>query len=101
MPLSLGFSEGLGLVRACATMPNRFSAAQVELTVSSVPAKVKQEYTTYSMPLLKTLYIAPEVQQNAQIGPVRKGEQVPDGKKTSQTAKFTTEKWSGRNPIVQ
>ncbi len=91
------------------------SAAQVELTVTSVPAEVKQEYTTYGVPLLKTpsyctrlaaklqfqRLLLPTSADSADVGHrmsiirVRKGEQFPDEKKTSQTAKFTAEKWSG------
>jgi hypothetical protein len=66
------------------------TAAQVEVTVTSVPAEVKQEYTIYGVPLLKTPSYCTRVAPNAQSGDlVRKGEQVPDGKKTSLTAKFT------------
>ena len=72
----------------CATTPKGLPAAQVEVTVTSDPAEVKQEYTIYGVALLKTPSYCTRVAANAQTRGVRKGEQVPDGKETSLTAKF-------------
>jgi len=52
----------------CATTPKGLTAAQVEVTVTSVPAEVKQEYTIYGVPLLKTPSYCTRVAANAQSG---------------------------------
>ena len=44
------------------------TAAQVELTVTSVPAEVKREYTICSVVLLKTPSYCTRVAANAQTG---------------------------------
>jgi hypothetical protein len=46
---------------------NGLSAAQVELTVSSVPPEVKQEYTIYGVALLKTPSYCTRVAAKAQF----------------------------------
>jgi hypothetical protein len=73
--------------------PKGLTAAQVELTLSSVQAGVKQENTTYGVGLLKTPIDCTRVAAKCAILPGEAGKwQAPDKRKR---ASFTAETWSG------
>jgi hypothetical protein len=72
----------------------RLTAAQVEVTGTSVPAEVKQEYTIYGVPLLKTPSYCTRVAPNAQSG----GEERRAGtgrEENVSNGQIHKEKWSG------
>jgi hypothetical protein len=71
------------------------TAAQVEVTVTSVPSEVKQEYTTYGVPLLKTPSYCTRVAPNAQSGTGEERRAGTGREENVSNGQVRKEKWSG------